>query len=108
MEMPYRLARKIVVAVVGGTTILIGVILLALPGPGLVVLSLGLGTLAIEFAFARRWLVQLKRTAKNTYDNFSGNGARIADPAEPSDDSSAPGAPDTTRDGGSPSESTRL
>ncbi len=89
MEMPYRIARKIVIAVVGGTTILIGVIMLALPGPGLLVLSIGLATLAIEFAFARRWLAQLKRTAKNTYDSFAGNNHR--DRAARLDDSVASG-----------------
>lgn len=94
MEMPYRIARKIVIAVVGGTTILIGVIMLALPGPGLLVLSIGLATLAIEFAFARRWLAQLKRTAKNTYDSFAGNGQR--DRAAQLDDSAAPGTSDAS------------
>lgn len=103
MEMPYRLARKIVIAVVGGTTILIGIIMLALPGPGVLVLSLGLATLAIEFAFARRWLAQLKRTAKNTYDSFAGNGTRSAGRVEPSDESSASSAPDATHPDDSPS-----
>jgi len=72
MEIPYRIARKIVVAVVGGTTIVIGILMLVLPGPGVLVLSLGLATLAIEFAFARRWLALLKQTARDTYDSFAG------------------------------------
>jgi tellurite resistance protein TerC len=56
----YRLARRIVIGVVGGTVVLIGVVMLVTPGPGLVVIPTGLAILAIEFAWARRWLKRLK------------------------------------------------
>jgi len=52
----YDTARKIVVAVVGGTIVLVGVAMLALPGPAFVVIPAGIAVLAIEFAWARRWL----------------------------------------------------
>ena len=52
----YDTARKIVVAVVGGTIVLVGVAMLALPGPAFVVIPAGVAVLAIEFAWARRWL----------------------------------------------------
>ena len=60
----YRLARKVVVAVVGGTVVLFGVALIALPGPALLVIPLGLGILAVEFRWARRWLRRARRGAE--------------------------------------------
>ena len=69
----YGHAKRIVIAVIGGTVLLIGVALLALPGPGLLVIGLGLGLLAIEFAFARRWLKNAKCKAKDAKDWVQGN-----------------------------------
>jgi hypothetical protein len=56
----YRMARRIVVAVVGGTLVLIGVVMIVAPGPAFVVIPLGLGVLAIEFSWAKRWLERVK------------------------------------------------
>jgi Putative transmembrane protein (PGPGW) len=53
--------RKIVVAVIGGTVVLIGIALLVLPGPALVVIPIGLIILASEFAWARHVLRRGKR-----------------------------------------------
>ncbi|MSR29627.1 MAG: tellurium resistance protein TerC [Phycisphaerales bacterium] len=52
--------RKAFIFVVGGTVLLIGVALLVLPGPAFIVIPAGLAILAIEFAWARRWLDKLK------------------------------------------------
>lgn len=54
--MTYKVARRIVVGVVGTTVVLLGVALLILPGPALIVIPAGLAILALEFAWARRWL----------------------------------------------------
>lgn len=54
--MTYKVARRIAVGVVGTTVVLLGVALLVLPGPGLIVIPAGLAILALEFAWARRWL----------------------------------------------------
>ncbi len=51
-----RNARKLVILVVGVTVVLAGVALLALPGPGMIVIILGLLILATEFAWAQRLL----------------------------------------------------
>ena len=48
--------KRIVVMVVGGTVLAIGVALVVLPGPAFIVIPAGLAILAIEFAWARRWL----------------------------------------------------
>jgi tellurite resistance protein TerC len=51
-----RQLRRIVVAVMGGTVLLTGVAMLVLPGPGMVVIAVGLSLLATEFVWARRLL----------------------------------------------------
>jgi tellurite resistance protein TerC len=49
--------RKALVALLGGAVLLLGVVMLLLPGPAVLVIPLGLGILGLEFAWARRWLV---------------------------------------------------
>jgi tellurite resistance protein TerC len=49
-------AKKIVVLIVGSAVLLIGIVMLVLPGPAILVIPLGLGILAMEFEWARRWL----------------------------------------------------
>ena len=46
--------RKLIVAVIGLTILLIGVAMTVLPGPAFIVIPIGLGVLATEFAWARR------------------------------------------------------
>ncbi len=67
-----RVARRIVIATIGGTVVLIGVAVLVLPGPAVVVIPLGLAILATEFVWARRWLRKLKRMIPK----MNGNGAK--------------------------------
>lgn len=55
-DVTYRTAKRIVVSIVGGTVVLLGVAMLVLPGPGTVVIPIGLAILGIEFAWARRFL----------------------------------------------------
>ena len=54
--------RKLFVGLIGATVLLIGLVMLVLPGPGLPIMAAGLAILATEFLWARRaW-----RTAKGT------------------------------------------
>jgi tellurite resistance protein TerC len=46
--------RRLIVAVIGVTILLIGLALVVLPGPAFVVVPVGLAILASEFAWARR------------------------------------------------------
>lgn len=59
----YKLAKRIVIGIVGGTVLLIGIAMIALPGPAFVVIPVGLGILSIEFAWARIWLKKVKAKA---------------------------------------------
>ena len=61
----YRIARRIVIAVVGSTVLLVGIILLVTPGPAFIVIPAGLRILAMEVAWARRWLRKVKDMASN-------------------------------------------
>ena len=64
----YRTARRIVIAVIGTSVVLLGVAMLVLPGPGLLTIVGGLAILGLEFAFAKRWLERIKHTTKKTLD----------------------------------------
>jgi tellurite resistance protein TerC len=57
----------VIVAVIGVTVLAIGVAMIILPGPAMVVIPLGLGILAIEFAWARRMLERLKREGNKVF-----------------------------------------
>ena len=59
---PYKLAKRIVVAVVGTTVLLVGIVMLIAPGPAFVVIPLGLAILGAEFAWARAWLKRIRQT----------------------------------------------
>ena len=67
-ELGYRQTRRVVIAVVGFTVVLLGLAMLVLPGPGMVVIPVGLAILAIEFAWAARWLSRMKQMAGDAAD----------------------------------------
>ncbi len=60
-----------VVAVVGGTVVLLGLVMVVAPGPALLVVPLGLGILAAEFAWARRWLQQFEARSAGLLERWS-------------------------------------
>lgn len=60
--------RKIAVTVVGGVIIAVGVALLVLPGPGLIVVVLGLALLATEYDWAKRSLARARAKAQQASD----------------------------------------
>lgn len=61
-EVSYKLARRIVIGVIGGTILLGGAIMLVTPGPGVAIVLLGLAILAIEFAWAKLWLEKVRHS----------------------------------------------
>ncbi len=65
-SLTYKAARRIAVAIVGTTLLLVGAVMMITPGPGVVVLLLALAVLSAEFAWARRWLKHLKGVASDT------------------------------------------
>ncbi|MDA1007902.1 MAG: PGPGW domain-containing protein [Planctomycetota bacterium] len=84
-----RIARKIVVSIVGFTTILLGIIMIVTPGPGFLVILGGLAILAVEFAWAKRWLAKVKETGKL----FWSRKGKSTTPSSPSSTTSPPTLP---------------
>jgi tellurite resistance protein TerC len=70
--MDYKAARRIVVAVIGGTVIMAGAIMLVTPGPGTPTIAVGLGILSLEFYWAKRWLARLRRQMRKVNGSISG------------------------------------
>ena len=65
MHLTYKTARRIAVLAVGSTVVLIGLVMLVTPGPGLIVIPVGLAILGIEFAWARLWLRKVRESISN-------------------------------------------
>jgi len=57
-----KLLRRFVIAVVGGTVLLFGVVMIFLPAPSILVIPLGLAILALEFAWAGHLLKKFRAT----------------------------------------------
>jgi tellurite resistance protein TerC len=63
-----RFAKRVAIAVVGATVLLIGIVMIVTPGPAFVLIPVGLAILGLEFAWARLWLSRLREkiSAKNS------------------------------------------
>ena len=59
-DITYKVARRIVIAILGFTVLLGGVIMIVTPGPALIVIPAGLAILGLEFAWARMWLRKVR------------------------------------------------
>lgn len=71
---PLRIARRIGIGVAGSAVLGVGVVMLVMPGPAFVVIPMGLGILALEFEWARRWLDRVKEYARTALGK-DGKGA---------------------------------
>lgn len=58
--------RKMVIAMIGGSLVLLGAVLIILPGPAWLPLPIGLAVLSIEYPWARRWLKLSQRQMKQS------------------------------------------
>lgn len=56
----FKFIKKTGVLIVGGTVLIIGIILIPLPGPGLLITAGGLLILSTEFTWAERQLVNVR------------------------------------------------
>jgi uncharacterized protein (TIGR02611 family) len=63
-----RSGKRIAVTVVGGVVLLAGIALLVLPGPGWLLIFIGLGILATEYVWAERLLNTAKKKAVQAKD----------------------------------------
>lgn len=67
---------RVAFAVAGFLVILGGILLLVLPGPGLLVIAIGLGMLALEFAWAERALERALLRLDHEVDRIKRRRAR--------------------------------
>lgn len=63
------------VATVGATVLLIGLVMIVTPGPAIIVIPVGLTILSIEFTWARIWLKKLRETISTRNSKELGNRA---------------------------------
>jgi len=57
----YKVAKRIIVTVVGLSILVIGIVMIIAPGPALILIPVGLAILGLEFAWARHWLKRLRQ-----------------------------------------------
>jgi len=62
------IVRRTLIAVVGTTILLIGLLLIVLPGPGVLVILVGLAVLGSEFVWARRLVLRARQLGKQGQD----------------------------------------
>ena len=72
MHFALKTIRRIAVAVIGGTVLLIGIAMIVLPGPAVVVIPAGLAILAMEFAWAKHCLHKARAAFENGRNAFRG------------------------------------
>ena len=82
-----RNGKRVGVTIAGFAVLLAGVVLLVLPGPGWLLIFLGLGILSTEYVWAQRMLATAKRKAEEAKDvvlrKKNGKKADVSDTAFP-------------------------
>jgi tellurite resistance protein TerC len=63
--------RRVFLIIAGFTLLLAGGAMLVTPGPGMLVIFLGLGLLAAEFVWARRLMERIKHEGGRLVDRFA-------------------------------------
>jgi uncharacterized protein (TIGR02611 family) len=80
LYVPYKVAKRIAIGIVGGSVLIVGVCMIVLPGPAFIVIPAGLAILGIEFAWARIWLKKAKAKAQEVAKNFSNKNGKNQPP----------------------------
>jgi uncharacterized protein (TIGR02611 family) len=62
--------KRVGIAIIGGTVVLFGIVLIVFPGPAFIVIPAGLAILATEFAWAARWLDKAKEFFEKQKSKF--------------------------------------
>jgi hypothetical protein len=72
-----RSGKRIAVTVAGFAVLIAGGVMMVTPGPGVLVIVLGLAILATEWAWAERMLDKAKESGKVVLDQATASPARI-------------------------------
>ena len=73
MSTSWKLLRRLAISVAGLIVLLVGVVMLVAPGPGFLVIALGLLILSVEYEWARRHLDRAKSHARTLADKAAAN-----------------------------------
>jgi tellurite resistance protein TerC len=79
--MLWKNARRLIIAVIGFTVLLIGIALIVLPGPAMLVIPAGLAILATEFIWAKRMLDRFHRGARSLFASGRAKNAALDEAA---------------------------
>jgi uncharacterized protein (TIGR02611 family) len=83
-------AKRMLKIVFGFTLLAAGIVMIVTPGPGWLVIFLGLSLLAAEFIWARRLMERMKREGGRVRDAVWSIGKGAPPPSAASDPSQAP------------------
>lgn len=75
-KMTYKTLRRLLILLIGGTMVLIGLVMFFTPGPGVLVILVGLALLATEFIWARILLRKFKEKAQSVSTNMTNSVKR--------------------------------
>jgi uncharacterized protein (TIGR02611 family) len=78
-----KLLRRICIALVGGTVLLIGIVMIVLPAPAILVIPAGLAILALEFVWARQCLHKIRQYISEKKNKSSDRAAPAPQPVFP-------------------------
>ena len=76
LQITYKWARRCAIAVVGGTVVFIGILMIVFPGPAVIVIPAGLAILSLEFAWAKHWLHRVRATSNQMMSSATGYWTR--------------------------------
>jgi len=74
--------RKVTIALVGFPLVVLGIILIPLPGPGLLVALAGLVILSTEFEWANKYTQIIRKKLGNIYSSAKAKAEKIEDRAK--------------------------
>ncbi|HCM52141.1 TPA: hypothetical protein DIS56_03365 [Candidatus Saccharibacteria bacterium] len=73
MKRTAKFLRRIAIATLGFLVLIVGLILIPLPGPGLLVTIVGLFILSLEFAWAEKHFQRVKTAQKKVIEKAKAN-----------------------------------
>lgn len=79
MGRPHHIIRKIIVLIIGVPIVILGLILVPLPGPGLLIMFAGLFIISLEFDWAKRYVTMIRRKFKELYAAAQARADKISD-----------------------------
>lgn len=73
MSSSWKVLRRVSITVVGLVVLMVGAVMIVAPGPGFLVIALGLLILSVEYEWARRRLDAVKSRARTLADQAAAN-----------------------------------